>query len=97
MLYSMYSVKEKPKVNYPALKIKKKPTPAEELKLPKNNGPCPQRTQIEYPDVGPKSKFKYHPVDFIPKKRHENEILPLIEKDKRKKAMPIGNRGVNRA
>ena len=41
MLYGLYSAKEKPKINYPAVKIKKKPTPAEEAKLPKNNGPCP--------------------------------------------------------
>jgi len=38
MLYSMYSAKDKPKINYPAVKTKKKPTPAEELKMGKNGG-----------------------------------------------------------
>ena len=41
MLYGMYSQKQKPKIHYPAVKVKKKPTPAEEAKMPKNNGPCP--------------------------------------------------------
>ena len=41
MLYSMYSAKEKPKIYYPSVKIKKKPTPAEELKMGKQMGPCP--------------------------------------------------------
>ena len=35
MLYSMYSAKEKPKIYYPPVKNKKKPTPAEELKMGK--------------------------------------------------------------
>jgi hypothetical protein len=37
----MYSIKDKPKINYPKVKIKKKPTPAEEMKMPKQAGPCP--------------------------------------------------------
>lgn len=41
MLYSMYSIKDKPKINYPKVKIQKKPTPAEEMKIPKQVGPCP--------------------------------------------------------
>ena len=42
MLYSMYGSKAKPKINYPAIKTKKKPTPAEELKMSKNiDGACP--------------------------------------------------------
>jgi len=28
---------------------------------------------IEYPEM-PRKEFKYHPVDFIPRKRHEEEI-----------------------
>jgi len=41
MLYGIYGMKNKPKINYPAVKTKKKPTPAEELKMGKDNGPCP--------------------------------------------------------
>jgi hypothetical protein len=51
MLYGLYGVKAKPKVNYPSIKTKKKPTPAEEAVLPKNNGPCPQKHIIEYPEL----------------------------------------------
>ena len=41
----MYSQKEKPKINYPAVRTKKKPTPMEEQKMPKNiDGACPQKT-----------------------------------------------------
>ena len=75
MLYSMYGAREKPKVSYPALKTKKKPTPAEELKMGEPAGPCPQKTVIEYPEMPRKSKFKYHAVDFIPRKKHEEEIM----------------------
>jgi hypothetical protein len=42
MLFSMYGKKEKPKINYPTLKTKKKPTVAEEQKFgKKDKGPCP--------------------------------------------------------
>jgi hypothetical protein len=45
LLYGMYSQKEKPKINYPAVRTKKKPTPMEEQKMPKNiDGACPQKT-----------------------------------------------------
>lgn len=37
MLFSLYSAKEKPVIQYPQIKTKKKPTPAEELKMGKNN------------------------------------------------------------
>jgi hypothetical protein len=51
MLYGMYGSKAKPKINYPTVKTKKKPTVAEELKNPKNiDGACPQKTVIEYPE-----------------------------------------------
>jgi hypothetical protein len=35
-------------------------------------------------------------VDFIPKKRHEVDILDEIDKEKRKPAVPYGKRGVDR-
>lgn len=96
MLYSMYSNKEKPKIYYPPVKTKKKPTPAEELKMGKSGGPCPQKTQIEYPEMPSKNKYKFHAVDFIPRKRHEEEILDQLEKDKRKPGVAYGKRGVDR-
>ena len=96
MLFSMYSAKDKPKINYPAVKTKKKPTPAELALLPKNNGPCPQKTVIEYPDIGRKSKYKYHAVDFIPRKKHEEEIQSELDKLRRQKAVAYGARGRDR-
>ena len=93
----MYGAKAKPKINYPAVKTKKKPTPAEELKMSKNiDGACPQKTVIEYPEQ-PRRRHKYHMVDFIPKKRHEEDILDEMEKEKRKPLVAYGKRGVNRA
>ena len=44
----------------------------------------------------PRKQYKFHPVDFIPKKRHEDEILTQIEKDKRKPAVAYGKRGQDR-
>jgi hypothetical protein len=41
MLYSMYSAKDKPKINYPSVKTKKMPTVAELQKGGKPTGPCP--------------------------------------------------------
>ena len=40
-----------------------------------------------------KNKFEYYPVDYIPRKRHEEEILNEIEKEKRKPLISYGNRG----
>ena len=96
MLYSMYSNKSKPKVNYPALKTKKRPTPAEEAKMPKADVNCPQKTVIEYPEMPRKNKYKYSAVDFIPRKRHEEEILTELEAMKKKPAVAYGKRGVDR-
>jgi len=91
----MYGAKEKPKINYPKVKTKKKPTVAEEQKNGKYNGPCPAKTVIEYPEM-PRRRFKYHAVDFIPRKRHEDDILPELEKQRRKPAVAYGQRGKNR-
>jgi len=44
-------------------------------------------TQIEYPDEQPKHRKKYHPVDFIPKRKPGEVILEEIEDEK---AKPLG-------
>lgn len=97
MLYSMYSAKEKPKVNYPALKGKKRLPPKEEIAAKNVQKPCPQQTVIEYPEMPRKNKYKFHAVDFIPRKVHEHKILAELEAEKRKKAVAYGKRGVDRA
>lgn len=95
MLYGIYGSRAKPKINYPSVKTKKKPTPAEESKLPKNNGPCPQKTEIEYPEM-PRKYRKFHAVDFIPRKRHEEEIMAEIKTEQSKPLVCHGKRGQNR-
>ena len=95
LLHSMYSQKEKVQINYPAVKTVKKPTVAEEMKMGKMKGECPQKTVIEYPEM-PRKQFKYHAVDFIPKRKNANEILGEIEKEKNKPLVCYGQRGKDR-
>ena len=65
--------------------------------MPKNiEGACPQKTQIEYPEL-PRKKYKYHMVDFIPRKKNEEEIMSYINKEKNKPLVSYGKRGVDRA
>jgi len=45
MLFSMYSAKEKPKIYYPPVKTKAR------VEQPKEEKKCPQRTEIEYPEI----------------------------------------------
>ena len=79
MLYSMYSQKEKPKINYPTLKGKKRLPPAQEIIVKNVSKPCPQQTMIEYPEMPRKNKYKFHAVDFIPRKVHEEQIMADLE------------------
>jgi hypothetical protein len=44
----------------------------------------------------PRRKYKFHPVDFIPKKRHEDVILDEIEREKNKPLVAYGARGKDR-
>jgi len=48
---------------------------------------------IEYPEMPRKNRYKFHAVDFIPKKRHEEEIMSEIEKEKKKPLMAPMARG----
>ena len=64
MLYGMYGAnRQKPQVYYPPVKTKAR---TEEVKEPK---PCPQKTVIEYPEMPRKNKFKYNPIDFVPRRK----------------------------
>lgn len=81
MLYGLYAQKQKPKVNYPALKTKPRP-----IEQPREVKPCPQKTVIEYPQE-PLPDRKYHMIDFVPKRKAGAEILTEIDNQKRK---PLG-------
>ena len=69
MLFGMYAAREKPKVFYPPVKTKKR---GEEIKERK---PCPQKTVIEYPEMEPKSKYNFAPIDFVPKRKAAKVII----------------------
>ena len=87
----MYSAKEKPKIYYPPVKTKPR---AEE---PKPEKKCPQKAQIEYPDPKPhKPSKKYHPIDFVPKRKPAEEIQYELMQEMNKPLVAPGKRGVNR-
>ena len=93
MLYGMYGAnKQKPQGYYPPVKTKKR---TEEVKQAK---PCPQKTQIEYPEMPRKNKFKYNPIDFVPRRKAGDVIQAETAMEK---AKPLGKGpggvGVNRA
>lgn len=90
MLFSLYSAPEKPKINYPPLKTKPRQETLQEEKK------CPQKTMIEYPEPAKKAYRKFHPVDFIPKRKAAEEILEQIEQDKNRPLQAPIKRGVNR-
>lgn len=97
MLFSIYSAKDKPKINYPKPKGKKRPPPEVEKAMAKVDKKCPQRAEVDYPEISRGPRRKFHMVDFIPRKVHEAEILAELDKEKRKKAVAYGKRGVDRS
>jgi len=92
MLYGMYAAREKPKVYYPPIKTKKR------TEEPKAVKPCPQMTQIEYPEMPRKTKYKYNPIDFVPRRKAGEVIIAETEYEKSKPlGRAPGKAGVNRA
>ena len=90
MLYGMYASKEKPKIYYPPVKTKKR-TEVKEVK------PCPQKTVIEYPEMPRKSKYKFNPIDFVPRRKHGDQIKAEIDSQKsRPLGQGPGGKGVDR-
>ena len=66
----------------------------EEVKEPK---PCPQKTEIEYPEM-PRKKFKYNPIDFVPR-RKAGEVIQAETNAEMARPLGVapGRHGVNRA
>ena len=81
LLYGMYGAREKPKVNYPPVKTKKRTDEPKEVK------PCPQKTVIEYPEMPRKNKYKFSAIDFVPRRKAGNLIQAEVEAEK---ARPLG-------
>lgn len=91
MLYSMYSAKEKPKVYYPPVKTKPRVAP------PKEEKKCPQKAEIEYPEMKPsRPRKKYHPIDFVPKRKGVEEIQQEMQRDLNRPLVAPGKKGTNR-
>ena len=75
LLYGMYAQKEKPKIYYPPVKTRVRgSTP------PKEEKKCPQKTEIEYPEMPRKNKFKFAPIDFVPRRKPGEEIIDDMER-----------------
>ena len=71
MLFSLYSAPEKPKINYPPVKTKPR---SESMGVPQEEKKCPQKTVIDYPEPVRKAGKKYHPIDFVPRRKAADEI-----------------------
>lgn len=83
----MYGSKAKPKIEYPAVKTKPR------VEQPKEVKPCPQKTQIEYPEA-PRPERNFHMIDFVPRRKPGSEILLDLDQQKRVK---VAGRGPGRA
>lgn len=90
LLFELYRFKNKPQIYYPPVKTKKKPLPFEESKSKPKEKPV-----IDYPDLSKPVKSKYHPIDFVPKKKPKDQIQNEI-KETQKFPLNYARKGVNR-
>ena len=88
----MYAQREKPKVYYPPVKTKPRTAQTKEVK------PCPQKTVIEYPEMPRKNKYKFNPIDFVPRRKNGDLIKSEIDSEKRSNMGRVGpgTKGVDR-
>ena len=79
LLFELYRFRNKPQIYYPPVKTKKKPLPFEETKAkPK------KKTIVDYPDLNKPSAPKFHPIDFVPKKKTSKVINEEIKENYKK-------------
>lgn len=90
MLFSLYGAREKPKIEYPVVKTKVR------VEQPKEEKKCPQKTQVEYPEPRRKAGPKYHPIDFVQKRKGQEEIQAEIQTELSRPLQAPLKRGVNR-
>lgn len=69
LLFELYRFRNKPQIYYPPVKTKKKPLPFEESKSKVKEKPV-----IDYPELTKPQKPKFHPIDFVPKKKPKEQI-----------------------
>lgn len=94
MLYSMYSAPNKPQINYPAVRTKTKEQIAKEEFDRKATKKCPQRATVDVPDPVKRPQHKFHPIDFVPKRKPVSEIEE--ERKKQPLSQPAPRKGGNR-
>jgi hypothetical protein len=90
LLFELYRFKNKPQIYYPPVKTKKKPLPFEESKSKPKEKPV-----VEYPDLNKPQKPKFHPIDFVPKKKPKDQIQSEI-KESQKYPQNYAKKGTNR-
>lgn len=80
LLYDLYGVRFRPDkfVNYPKLKMKEKEEKVERAKSSSNLKQAVQKVSYPEPEIK-KSKYTFHKVDFIPKRKKEEVIKKEIE------------------
>lgn len=74
ILFELYRFKNKPKIYYPPVKTKKKPLPFEESRSKPKEKPI-----IDYPDLNKPQAPRFHPIDFVPKKKPKQVITNEIQ------------------
>lgn len=90
LLFQLYRIPNKPHINYPPVKTTKKPLPFEVSKTKSKEKP-----QIEYPEQTKPSRPKFHPIDFVPKRKSQQVIQEEIESNYRHVEAPV-KKGTNR-
>ena len=77
MLFKSYSRGKKTNISYPKPSTKKWRKPNDRKVLVQNaqrEKGCPQKAKINYPSMGPKNQFKYHKIDFVPRRKNKRQI-----------------------
>ena len=90
LLFELYRFRNKPQIYYPPVKTKKKPLPFEESKAVPKEKPI-----IDYPDLSKPQGPKYHPIDFVPKKKNQKVISKEIN-ESYKNPQTFSKKGGNR-
>jgi Uncharacterised protein family (UPF0193) len=76
LLFELYRFRNKPQIYYPPVKTVKKPLPFEESKVKIKSKPV-----IDYPDLNKPQAPKYHPIDFVPKKKNRQAIGKEVQEN----------------
>ena len=90
LLFELYRFRNKPQIYYPPVKTKKKPLPFEESKAKIKEKPI-----VDYPEMTKPQGPKFHPIDFVPKRKTQQVISKEI-KESYSKPQVFSKKGGNR-